>query len=54
MTSSGGHSAIPYYGAVSAAKAALESHVRQLSVELGPMEIGATVNYGWSNRYTGA
>jgi len=42
MTSSGGHSAIPYYGAVSAAKAALESHVRQLSVELGPL--GASVN----------
>lgn len=35
MTSSGSHSAIPYYGAVSAAKSALESHVRQLSVELG-------------------
>lgn len=42
MTSSGGHSAIPYYGAVSAAKAALESHVRQLSVELGPLN--ASVN----------
>jgi enoyl-[acyl-carrier protein] reductase III len=42
MTSSGGHTAIPYYGAVSAAKAALESHVRQLTVELGHMDIGAT------------
>ena len=42
MTSSGGHSAIPYYGAVSAAKAALESHVRQLTVELGPLN--ASVN----------
>lgn len=40
MTSSGGHTAIPYYGAVSAAKAALESHCRQLAVELGPMEVG--------------
>ncbi len=39
MTSSGGHSSIPYYGAVSAAKAALESHCRQLAVELGPMEV---------------
>ena len=39
MTSSGGHTAIPYYGAVSAAKAALESHVRQLSTELGSMEV---------------
>jgi enoyl-[acyl-carrier protein] reductase III len=42
MTSSGSHSAIPYYGAVSAAKAALESHIRQLTVELGHLEIGAT------------
>jgi len=42
MTSSGGHTAIPYYGAVSAAKAALESHIRQLTVELGSMEIGVT------------
>ena len=41
MTSSGGKSVIPYYGAVSAAKAALESHVRQLSTELGEMEISA-------------
>ncbi len=40
MTSSGGTSAIPYYGAVSAAKASLESHVRQLSTELGFMEVG--------------
>lgn len=39
MTSSGSHSAIPYYGAVSAAKAALESHVRQLSCELGKMDV---------------
>lgn len=43
MTSSGSHSAIPYYGAVSAAKSALESHVRQLSVELGN-KFGASVN----------
>ncbi|HUI30011.1 MAG TPA: SDR family oxidoreductase [Candidatus Acidoferrales bacterium] len=41
MTSSGGHTAIPYYGAVSAAKACLESHIRQLSVELGPHGITA-------------
>lgn len=39
MTSSGGHSVIPSYGAVSAAKAALESHVRQLTSELGYLEI---------------
>jgi enoyl-[acyl-carrier protein] reductase III len=42
MTSSGGHTAIPYYGAVSAAKAALESHIRQLSTELGYMEVAAS------------
>lgn len=39
MTSSGGHSSIPNYGAISAAKAALESHVRQLAAELGPRQI---------------
>lgn len=39
MTSSGSHTSIPYYGAVSAAKASLESHVRQLTVELGPRNI---------------
>ncbi len=39
MTSSGGHSVIPSYGAVSAAKAALESHVRQLTAELGHLEV---------------
>jgi NAD(P)-dependent dehydrogenase (short-subunit alcohol dehydrogenase family) len=42
MTSSGSHRIIPNYGAVSAAKAALESHVRQLAYELGPR--GITVN----------
>ncbi|MBM4162045.1 MAG: SDR family oxidoreductase [Ignavibacteria bacterium] len=41
MTSSGGHTVIPYYGAVSAAKASLESHIRQLAMELGPMGITA-------------
>jgi NAD(P)-dependent dehydrogenase (short-subunit alcohol dehydrogenase family) len=41
MTSSGGHTAMPYYGAVSAAKASLEAHIRQLSLELGPMGITA-------------
>ncbi len=39
MTSSGGHTVLPYYGAVSAAKAALESHIRQLSMELGSKQI---------------
>src|SRR5512143_3446880 len=42
MTSSGGHTVLPYYGAVSAAKAALESHIRQLAMELGPL--GVTAN----------
>jgi enoyl-[acyl-carrier protein] reductase III len=41
MTSSGGHSVLPSYGAVSAAKSALESHIRQLAMELGPLGITA-------------
>ncbi len=41
MTSSGGHRVMPYYGAVSAAKAALESHIRQLALELAPRGITA-------------
>jgi enoyl-[acyl-carrier protein] reductase III len=41
MTSSGGHNVLPYYGAVSAAKAALESHIRQLAMELGPLGVAA-------------
>lgn len=42
MTSAGGHRVWPTYGAVSAAKAALESHVRQLAVELA--SFGISVN----------
>lgn len=42
MTSSGGSRVMPFYGAVSAAKAALESHVRQLALELGTQ--GVAVN----------
>lgn len=41
LTSSGGHSVLPAYGAVSAAKSALESHIRQLAMELGPLGITA-------------
>ncbi len=41
MTSAGGHSVIPNYGAVSAAKAVLESHIRQLAFELMPLGITA-------------
>ncbi len=39
MTSSGSTRVIPNYGPVSAAKAALESHMRQLAVELAPRGI---------------
>jgi NAD(P)-dependent dehydrogenase (short-subunit alcohol dehydrogenase family) len=42
MTSSGGTRVMPFYGAVSSAKAALESHVRQLALELGGA--GVSVN----------
>ena len=41
MTSAGAHRVWPGYGAVSAAKAALESHIRQLAVELAPRGISA-------------
>jgi len=41
MTSAGGHSVIPTYGPVSAAKAVLESHIRQLAFELMPYGITA-------------
>ncbi|MBI2867254.1 MAG: SDR family oxidoreductase [Chloroflexi bacterium] len=42
MTSAGSHRIWPSYGAVSAAKASLESHIRQLAVELAPR--GVTAN----------
>jgi enoyl-[acyl-carrier-protein] reductase (NADH) len=42
MTSGGGARVLPTYGPVSGAKAALESHVRQLAMELAPRSI--TVN----------
>lgn len=41
MTSSGGNHVWPTYGAVSAAKAALEAHIRQLAYELAPLRITA-------------
>ncbi|MBI4436787.1 MAG: SDR family oxidoreductase [Candidatus Omnitrophica bacterium] len=41
MTSSGGTRVWPTYGAVSAAKATLESHMRQLALELAPFGITA-------------
>jgi NAD(P)-dependent dehydrogenase (short-subunit alcohol dehydrogenase family) len=55
MTSAGGHSVIPNYGAVSAAKAVMESHIRQLAYELMPhgitanaIQAGVTVTPGSS------
>jgi len=42
MTSSGSTRVIKSYGAVSAAKAALEAHIRQLAFELAPL--GVTAN----------
>jgi NAD(P)-dependent dehydrogenase (short-subunit alcohol dehydrogenase family) len=41
MTSAGGTRAIPEYGPVSAAKAILEAHIRQLALELAPAGITA-------------
>jgi enoyl-[acyl-carrier protein] reductase III len=41
MTSEGGGKAIPRYGPVSAAKAILEAHIRQLALELAPFGITA-------------
>ncbi len=42
MTSEGSSKVVRHYGAVSAAKAALEAHTRQLALELGPR--GVLVN----------
>ncbi|MBI3895350.1 MAG: SDR family oxidoreductase [Acidobacteria bacterium] len=42
MTSSGGTRVLPHYGPVSAAKAILESHIRQLALELA--RLGITAN----------
>ena len=41
MTSAGGTRVLPHYGPVSAAKAALESNIRQLASELAPKGIAA-------------
>lgn len=46
MTSSGSTRVIQSYGAVSAAKCALESHIRQLAVELAPFHITANALRG--------
>ena len=44
MTSEGSSRVVPSYGVVSSAKAALESHVRQLAMELARLGTGVTVN----------
>jgi enoyl-[acyl-carrier protein] reductase III len=44
MTSEGSTRVVPSYGVVSSAKAALESHVRQLAMELARAKAGVTVN----------
>lgn len=44
MTAEGSTRVVPSYGVVSAAKAALESHVRQLAMELARRGSGITVN----------
>lgn len=50
MTSSGSTRVIESYGAVSAAKCALESHSRQLAVELAPLGITANALRGGVTR----
>jgi enoyl-[acyl-carrier protein] reductase III len=44
MTSEGSTRVVQSYGAVSAAKCALESHCRQLAVEFARLRSGVTVN----------
>jgi len=44
MTSEGSSRVVPSYGVVSSAKAALESHIRQLAMELARRGVGATAN----------
>lgn len=41
LTSAGSRRALPMYGAVSAAKAAMEAYCRQLAMELAPLKITA-------------
>ncbi|HEY4753030.1 MAG TPA: SDR family oxidoreductase [Candidatus Limnocylindrales bacterium] len=44
MTSEGSSRVVPSYGVVSSAKSALESHVRQLAMELARLGTGISVN----------
>ncbi len=52
MTSSGGQRQIEFYGAVSAAKACLESYIRQLAMELGSKGISANSIRAGVTRYS--
>ena len=54
MTSAGGARVLPYYGPVSAAKAALESNIRQLAAELAPHGITANSHPGRRHRHARA
>ena len=54
MTSLGSQRAIPSYGAVSAAKAALEAHTRQLAVELASQGHRRQLLDAWRHRHTSA
>ncbi len=44
MTSEGSSRVVPSYGVVSSAKAALESHIRQLAMEFARLDTGVTAN----------
>ncbi len=44
MTSEGSTRVVPSYGVVSSAKAALESHIRQLAMEFARLDSGVTAN----------
>ena len=54
MTSAGDHIVWPAYGAVSAAKSALESYVRQIAVELAPHGVAVERAAGRSHRHARA
>ena len=53
MTSAGDHIVWPAYGAVSAAKSALESYVRQLAVELAPHGVAVNALRAGRHRHAG-
>lgn len=50
LTSLGSHRAMPNYGVISAAKAAIEAYIRQIAIELAPYKITANaINAGITN-----